>query len=284
MAEPRVSNATSPATQGAGSVVLVASPWGVPRADGGLWAKDPSAVRFGDRYLMYFSLAPTRRGTNQGLRIGIAESTDLLSWKVIGTLDPAGDYDARGVAPGAVVIGGVVHLFYQTYGNGRLDAICHAWSTDGVNFTRDSSNPVFRPSGRWNCGRAIDADVMVDDDRLLLAYTTRDPKMRVQMVGIAATPLAGNFSRASWRDLSVDEPALRPELPWERDCIEAPAFVRRGENCSCSTQAHTTMSRSRLATPSATTASRGPGRPQSRSCRAGSRARGIRRRVGIPVC
>ena len=54
---------------------------------------------------------------------------------------------------GWFVLRGRLHLFYQTYGNGRRDAICHAWSDDGLNFTRDLSNPVFRPTGDWNCGR-----------------------------------------------------------------------------------------------------------------------------------
>lgn len=213
-----------------GPVRLMGTPWGVQRGDGTRWAKDPSAVRLGDRYLMYFTLAPRERDSTEGLRVGIAESTDLRTWRLSGQLDPEGDYDARGLAaPGAVVIDGVVHLFYQTYGNGRRDAICHAQSRDGINFTRNPSNPVLRPSGAWNCGRAIDADAIVDGDRLLLAYATRDPEMKAQMVGVAEAPLDGGFGRDTWTDLSVDGPALEPQMPWEGECIEAPAFVRRGE-------------------------------------------------------
>lgn len=211
------------------SYTLLGEPWGVTRADGTPFAKDPSVVRFRGRYLMYFTLAPARRGAGEGLRVGIAESHDLRSWELVGQLDPGGAYDAHGLAaPGAVVLGDVLHLFYQSYGTGPRDAICHAWSADGVTFDRDGANPVFRPSGSWSCGRAIDADVIVDGDRLLLAYATRDPGMRVQMVGVAEAPLDSGFDRGAWRDLSVDGPALRPELDWERECIEAPAFVRAG--------------------------------------------------------
>ena len=94
------------------------------------------------------------------------------------------------------MLDGRVHLFYQTYGNGRQDAICHAWSENGLDFTRDPTNPVFRPTGAWTCGRAIDADVIAFGDRLLMYWATRDPAMKVQMQGVAAAPLQGaDFSR-----------------------------------------------------------------------------------------
>ena len=56
---------------------------------------------------------------------------------------------------------GKIHLFYQTYGNWEKDAICHAWSQDGIHFTKNPENPVFHPAATWCCGRAIDADVCV---------------------------------------------------------------------------------------------------------------------------
>ncbi|GAA2220606.1 hypothetical protein GCM10010413_09900 [Promicromonospora sukumoe] len=225
------STSTSPGTSRSGPTVgsapLLGEPWGVDRADGTRWAKDPSVVRFQGRYLMYFTLRPEEPGA--GLCVGIAESRDLASWELVARLHPGGDYDAKGLAaPGAVVVADVLHLFYQSYGTGPLDSICHATSTDGVTFERDASNPVFRPQGEWNCGRAIDADLVVDGDRLLLAYATRDPEMREQLVGVAEAPLGSGFGRDDWRDLSLDGPALRPELDWEGECIEAPAFVREG--------------------------------------------------------
>ena len=127
--------------------------------------------------------------------------------------------------PGAWVHGGKIHLFYQTYGNGSKDAICHAWSSDAVHFERDESNPVFHPNGAWNCGRAIDADVIEDGDRLLLYYATRDPAFRIQMLGVAAAPLTSSFGRNDRVQID-DGPILAPELPWEQECIEAAAVCR----------------------------------------------------------
>jgi beta-xylosidase len=192
------------------------------------FAKDPSVVKFGDRYLLYYSLPPFSAelavaGGPPGWGIGIAESADLRHWTKVGELLPQlGHADEKGLAaPGACILNGQVHLFYQSYGNWAQDAICHAVS--------DPSNPVFAPTGAWSAGRAIDADVYAHEGRLLLFYATRDPEMHVQMIGVAAAPLESSLGRDSWQDLSLDGPALSPELPWERDCIEAPAVCRHGD-------------------------------------------------------
>ena len=198
------------------------------------YAKDPSVVRFKDRYLMYFSLPPfdaklAPPAAPKGWSIGIAESRDLTGWKKIGELWPEQDCDRNGLcAPGALVLEGRVHLFYQTYGNGPRDAICHAVSDDGLRFTRHPQNPVFRPQGAWRVGRAIDADAFPSNGKLLLYYATRDPNMVTQMVGVASADLGSGFGPDAWTQLG-DGPVLRPELPWERKCIEASSIVRRGD-------------------------------------------------------
>ena len=74
-------------------------------------------------------------------------------------------------APGARVINGVVHLFYQTYGNMMREAICHATSTDAIHFDRDPSNPVYRPTQMsWSIGRAIDAEVYPYGNQMWLFF------------------------------------------------------------------------------------------------------------------
>lgn len=192
------------------------------------FAKDPAVVRLGDGYFLYYSVPPFKDGrSSDGWAIGVAHSVDLETWSRVGEIRPVQECERNGIcAPGAWVHGGKIHLFYQTYGNGRNDAICHAWSVDGVHFERDESNPVFHPSGDWNCGRAIDADVIEDGDRLLLYYATRDPDFRIQMLGVAAAPLTSSFGRGDWVQID-DGPILKPELPWEQECIEAAAVCRR---------------------------------------------------------
>jgi len=191
------------------------------------FSKDPYVLWFGGRYLMYYSMPPYGDGrANDGWAIGIAESHDLSGWRKIGEILPEAEYEARGLcAPGGLVRDRLVHLFYQTYGNGPLDAICHAVSADGVHFVRDGSNPVFRPSGNWTNGRAIDAEVIESGERLFLYFATRDRAGRIQKLGVATAPLRSDFGRASWSQSSQDS-ILQPQLPWERDCIEAPSVIK----------------------------------------------------------
>ena len=197
---------------------------------GAPFSKDPHVIRFAGRYLMYYSIQPYKDSRNpvQGWGIGIAESQDLTVWEKIGEITPAAVYESKGLcAPCALVIENRVHLFYQTYGNGKNDAICHAWSDDGINFIRDNTNPVFRPDGAWNCGRAIDAEVIRFNGNYYLYYATRDPDYKIQMQGVAMAPGNTSFERQDWRNLSTDKPILKPELPWEKDCIEGASVIER---------------------------------------------------------
>ena len=186
------------------------------------FAKDPDVVRFKGKYFMYYSL---HRG-KKGIVIGIAESDDLESWKKAGEILPGAEYERKGLAaPAALVRDGKVHLFYQTYGNGRNDAICHAVSSDGIHFARNPTNPVFSPTGEWNCGRAIDAEVIEHNGRWLLYCATRDPEMKIQMLVVAVSDIGSDFGRGCWKQM-CKESILKPELPWEKKCIEAAALCR----------------------------------------------------------
>ncbi len=202
------------------------------------FSKDPAVVRFKGKYWLYYSVPPYEGKPTEGWSIGVATSHNLLDWTKAGELHNTGEAEAKGfTAPGAIVLREKVHLFYQTYGNGKRDAICHAWSEDGLHFTRNPTNPVFRPTGEWNVGRAIDADVIRHGDRLLMYWATRDPEMKVQMLGVAAAPLEGDFARDQWTQLNMNGPILAPTLPtqsdapgldltWEKRCIEAPAVAQ----------------------------------------------------------
>jgi predicted GH43/DUF377 family glycosyl hydrolase len=193
------------------------------------FAKDPAVIFFKENYYLYYSLPPYGDGrAPDGFSMGIAQSSDLENWQKTAELSPEQPYEANGLcAAGAIVLQAQVHLFYQTYGNGPKDAICHATSQDGVHFVRNPTNPIFSPHGAWTNGRAIDADVLRVGDRLYLYFATRDPTGKIQKLGVASAPLASNFNRETWRQ-ECEDTILAPELPWEQECIEAPAACQVG--------------------------------------------------------
>ena len=191
------------------------------------FAKDPAVVRHKNRYLMYYSQCPFGDGReNDGYGISVAESTDLDNWQKINEVHPVQECEQNGIcAPGAIVLDDRIHLFYQTYGNRENDAICHATSADGINFDRDPTNPIVKPTGDWNCGRAIDADVIDWGGELLLYWATRNPSYRLQLIGVSSSPLGSDFSRDTWTQ-RCGAPILSPELDWEQECIEASAVCK----------------------------------------------------------
>ena len=195
------------------------------------FSKDPHVVWFGGRYLLYYSVPTGKDSTGADhWGIGIAESRDLTNWRKLTEIPPVATYERKGFcAPGALVRDGKVHLFYQTYGNGRQDAICHAVSDDGIRFTRNPTNPIFRPTiSEWSCGRAIDAEVVFFQNQYFLYFATRDPAYKIQQLGVAVAPKGTNFNRDDWKQVATDGPILKPQYPWEGECIEAASVIRRG--------------------------------------------------------
>lgn len=192
-------------------------------------AKDPVVVKFKGLYWMYYS-KQTFQNTTDGMlgwNIGIAQSKDLYHWKKIGEIKPEAAYEHKGLcAPGATVRDGKIHLFYQTYGNGPKDAICHAWSTNGINFTRDATNPIFSPKGDWTNGRAIDAEVYFFKKQYFLYFATRDKAGEIQKQGVAVAPEKTNFNRGDWKQASNDA-IIAPTLAWEGKCIEGASIIKR---------------------------------------------------------
>lgn len=168
---------------------------------GRAFTKDPYVLKWKGNYLMYYSI-PESKERGIGWGIGIAESRDLDSWQKVGEINPLQDSDLerKGIcAPCAIVRNDTIHLFYQIYGNGALDAICHAYSVDGIHFVRNRTNPVFRPSGDWNCGRAIDAEVFEYNGQYFLYYATRDQAYQKQYLGVAVTSRHSSFDRDTWK-------------------------------------------------------------------------------------
>lgn len=193
------------------------------------YSKDPHVVNFNNAYYLYYSIPPQQSNTDSGWNIGIAKSKDLINWQVVGNITPQAEYEAKGLcAPGALVRNDTIHLFYQTYGNGPKDAICHAYSTDGINFTRNATNPIFAPTGDWNCGRAIDAEVIFFKDKYFLYFASRTPDYEIQIQGVATAPAHTAFNREDWLQ-ACDKAILEPKYPWEGKCVEGASVLQVGD-------------------------------------------------------
>lgn len=186
------------------------------------FAKDPAVIKYHGLYYLYYTVSYPEKNK---IGVGIAHSEDMENWIHDEPLPETQLCEKNGIgAPAAIVLEDTVHLFYQTYGNGENDAICHAVSADGLTFVKDETNPVFHPDRTWCCGRAIDADVCVFHDQLFLYYATRDHRMQKQKVGVASASLDSSFSRNEFREIH-SAAVLSPEYLWEQDCIEAPATI-----------------------------------------------------------
>jgi hypothetical protein len=69
------------------------------------FAKDPSVIRFDNRYLLYYSMAAYSKqlappGAPKGWAIGVAESADLVHWKKIGEILPRQPCERNGIPNG----------------------------------------------------------------------------------------------------------------------------------------------------------------------------------------
>ncbi len=62
-------------------------------SNGRPFSKDPSVIRFGEGYLLYYSLP-----AETGWTLGIARSTNLVHWEKVGVVLPGAGCEQRGIA------------------------------------------------------------------------------------------------------------------------------------------------------------------------------------------
>ena len=121
---------------------------------------DPSVVRVGDRWRMYYTDAARAEDD----RVWLAESTYLTGFtrvqEVLGVGAP-GSWDAEKVGrPSVLYEGGVYRMWYDGTARGRRH-VGLATSTDGVRFVRHPTNPIFLDAGAVDVQRVGDGYVML---------------------------------------------------------------------------------------------------------------------------
>jgi surface protein len=159
-------------------------------------------------------------------QIGYATSTDGINWTkyinnpVLGP-GPEGAWDDHIIHTCTVIlVDSIFHMWYSGHTgnhNGRNYRIGHAISQDGVNWTKDTNNPVLieGQKGEWDEHFVIVASVIYDGENYQMWYegagsTSEGWRMKV---GHAISPDGVNWSK------DTKNPVLSPEYDWEGNAI-----------------------------------------------------------------
>ena len=136
-----------------------------------------SALYEGGTYKFWYHGEPTHTGV-PGAAIGYATSPDGINWtKYSGnpvlTRGPSGSWDDHGIYNCEVVFDGMnYHMFYTGTRAGLATQIGHAYSTDGLNWTKCELNPVLTPGppGSWDGIRTGTGQVIIRHGTFMMWY------------------------------------------------------------------------------------------------------------------
>lgn len=118
------------------------------------------------RWRMYYDVQPDPSG---GIEIDSAVSSDALTWTVeAGTRISLANSNIGGVPEATVLPDGSVRIYYIVGGNGRLETIDSATSTDGLTFNADSDPRL--------TGGYVDPAVVRLSDGTWLMAVSRTPR------------------------------------------------------------------------------------------------------------
>jgi len=139
------------------------------------WAKDPSVIKAGDTYYMYYTSANCWQDTGSGgkglARIDYATSPDGLTWTYKGVSIPkgkAGEWDEeRPQAPAKPLLkDGIYYMYYAGRGTKGPVAIGYATSKDLIHWTKNPGNPVLR------IGKCNDPFIFYENNVYYMFYTS----------------------------------------------------------------------------------------------------------------
>ena len=218
----RIGYATSPDgihwAQHSGNPVLSEGAAGAWDAYG---AYNPTVIRDGSTYKIWYH---GHDGSQS--RIGYATSPDGINWTKRPTavldLGPSGAWDTIGVgAPTVIKDGATYKMWYEGY-DGWWWRIGYATSTDGINWTKHSGNPVIKegPSGSWNEGHNGGPSVVKVGSAYHMLFAGNDAD------GTPRIAYATSTDGVSWT-VSANNPQMTGGLanPWATEGVAHPTLL-----------------------------------------------------------
>jgi len=160
------------------------------------WAKDPSVIKAGNTYYMYYTSANPWQDTGCGgkgePRIDYATSPDGLKWTRQGVSIPKGkpgEWDEeRPQAPAKPILkDGVYYMYYAGKSPKRAVATGYATSTDLCHWTKHPGNPVLSK------GKCNDPFIYIENVLYYLFYTSGGDEVyyvtSTNLTGWSSTPV-----------------------------------------------------------------------------------------------
>jgi predicted GH43/DUF377 family glycosyl hydrolase len=185
------------------------------------WVIDPSVIKVGNEYRMYYTA-----WNGQHWTVGLARSSDGIQWLREGSgpvldVEP-GNWDSYQSNAPAVVARDSDFVMMYTGGAGSDYKIGMAYSKDGITWTRGSSQPVLLPGGpgSWDANGVVVTSMVKRDSLLYLFYHT--PASAVMPGG--AFGLAISSDGLSWQKYPTN-PIFLPNNGYWDTRVQTGCFV-----------------------------------------------------------
>lgn len=193
------------------------------------WEEDinrPIVIKHGGTYKMWYT--GQARGRSW---IGAAESGDGKTWQRKSerpALSPDRPWEKQAVMCPHVLFDDSLGLFRMWYSGGdqyEPDAIGHATSKDGLTWSKNGDNPIFRPDSGlpWEKDRVTACQVIRRNDEYLMFYIGFRDKDHAQ-IGLARS----KDGLTGWRRHPAN-PIIQPGADkWDQDAVYKPFAIFDG--------------------------------------------------------
>jgi predicted GH43/DUF377 family glycosyl hydrolase len=179
---------------------------------------DISVLKVGDVYYMYCSWRPKKS-------LALSTSTDGKNWStpqiILGPND-ANDWEKDLNRPVVVLKDKVYHLWYTGQAKGK-SRIGYATSTDGINFTRRSNEPVLSPEEEWEKVAVMCPHVIWEEkEKVFKMWYSGGEQVEPDAIGYATSPDGLKWTKRKKPVFEAD-----PNKSWEQHKVTACQIIKR---------------------------------------------------------